>query len=132
MRIKGRAISKGIASGPALVASQPISFLGGLDPSTGQVVEHGHELEGTSIKDKVLIFPHGKGSTVGSYVMYQLKKNGVAPCAIINLRCEAIIAIGAIISDIPVVDQLECNPLEIIRDGDIVLVNGADGYIEVE
>jgi len=131
MRIKGRAISKGVASGPALVASQPISFLGGVDPSTGQIVEHGHELEGTSIKDKVLIFPHGKGSTVGSYVMYQLKKNGVAPCAIINLRCEAIIPKGAIISDIPSVYQLEHNPFELIHYGDVVLVNGTEGYIEV-
>ncbi|MDI6888891.1 MAG: DUF126 domain-containing protein [Methanocellales archaeon] len=131
MKVKGRAISKGIASGPALITSQPISFLGGVDPSTGQIIEHGHELEGISIKDCVLIFPHGKGSTVGSYVMYQLKKNGVAPCAIINLRCEAIIAIGAIISNIPAVDQLELNPLEIVRDGDPILVNGTEGYIEV-
>jgi len=132
MKVKGRAISKGIASGPALKTSQPISFLGGVDPSSGQIIEHGHELEGASIKDKVMIFPHGKGSTVGSYVMYQLKKNGVAPCAIINIKCETIIAIGAVISNIPLVDQLETSPLEVIHNGDTVLVNGTDGYVEIE
>lgn len=90
-----------------------------------------HAILGKSITNKVLIFPYGKGSTVGSYVMYQLKKNGAAPAAIINLETEPIVAVGAIISEIPLIDMLEKNPYKILKNGDLVLVNGSEGYIEV-
>jgi hypothetical protein len=79
----------------------------------------------------VLIFPGGKGSTVGSYVIYQLKKNGVAPAAIINKSSEPIVAVGAIISGIPMVDRLEKDPTDAIKDGDTVLVDGDSGTVEL-
>jgi uncharacterized protein len=131
IKIKGRTISRGCAEGEVLISTDPISFLGSVDPKTGIVVEEKHALTGKSIKDKVLIFPHGKGSTVGSYVMYQLKKNGAAPTAIINLETEPIVAVGAIISEIPLIDLLEKNPYEFLKNGDTVLVNGSEGYIEL-
>jgi predicted aconitase with swiveling domain len=131
IKIKGRTISRGCAEGEVLISEDPISFLGSVDPKTGIVVEEKHALTGKSIKDKVLIFPHGKGSTVGSYVMYQLKKNGAAPTAIINLETEPIVAVGAIISEIPLIDLLEKNPYEFLKNGDTVLVNGSEGYIEL-
>jgi predicted aconitase with swiveling domain len=131
IKIKGRTISRGCAEGEVLISSDPISFLGSVDPKTGVVVEEKHSLAGKSIKGKVLVFPHGKGSTVGSYVMYQLKKNEAAPAAIINLETEPIVAVGAIISEIPLVDMLEKNPYEFLRDGDTVMVNGSKGYVEL-
>lgn len=131
IKLKGRTISRGHAEGEVLVSRDPISFLGSVDPKTGIVVEEKHSLEGKSIKGKILVFPHGKGSTVGSYVMYQLKKNGAAPAAIINLETEPIVAVGAIISEIPLVDKLEENPYELLKDGDTVFVNGNEGYIEL-
>jgi predicted aconitase with swiveling domain len=131
MKIKGHVVSKGKASGPALVSKAPISFLGGVDPQTGTVIEKGHPLYGKSVKGTVLVFPGGKGSTVGSYLIYQLKKNGVAPAAMINVRAEPIVAVGAIISDIPMVDRLERSPIEAIRDGQNVTVDGTAGEIEV-
>ncbi|HNW37227.1 MAG TPA: DUF126 domain-containing protein [Methanosarcina vacuolata] len=131
IKLKGRTISRGCAQGEVLLSRDPISFLGSVDPKTGVVIEENHALEGKSIQNKVLVFPHGKGSTVGSYVMYQLKKNGVAPSAIINLETEPIVAVGAIISEIPLVDMLERNPYEVLNNGDLVLVNGSKGYIEL-
>ncbi|AKB53325.1 MULTISPECIES: DUF126 domain-containing protein [Methanosarcina] len=131
IKLKGRKISRGCAKGEVLLSRDPISFLGNVDPKTGVVIEENHALEGKSIQNKVLVFPHGKGSTVGSYVMYQLKKNGVAPAAIINLETEPIVAVGAIISEIPLVDMLERNPYEVLNNGDFVLVNGSKGYIEL-
>ncbi len=107
MELKGRIIYKGKAQAEALVTSMPISFYGGVDPNTGEVIEKGHELKGVSIKDKVLVFPQGKGSTVGSYTLYRLKKNGVAPAAMINRETETIVAVGAIISEIPFVDKID-------------------------
>ena len=107
MRLRGRVIYGGEAEGEALVTSQPISFYGGVDPTSGEVVERGHELRGERIKDRVLVFPYGKGSTVGSYVLYRLSRTGLAPSAIINGRCETIVAVGAIISEIPCVDMVD-------------------------
>ena len=131
MKIKGHRVSRGKATGPALVSTAAISFLGGVDPQTGTVIEKGHPLYGRSVKGTVLVFPGGKGSTVGSYLIYQLKKNGAAPAAMINLRAEPIVAVGAIISDIPMVDRLEQDPVAVIRDGMVVTVDGTAGEIEI-
>ena len=131
MRIKGRTIARGQAAGKVLMTKDPISFLGNVNPETGEVVDPNHELFGKSIKNTILVFPQGKGSTVGSYVIYQLKKNNAAPAAIINLECEPIVAVGAIISAIPMIDKLEQNPYEILKDGDEITVNSAEGFIEI-
>ena len=130
-KLDAHIVSRGRAKGEALVTSQFISFLGSIDPETGIVVEKGHELEGTSVKGKVLVFPGGKGSTVGSYVIYQLKKNNVAPCAMINVKAEPIVAVGAIISEIPLVDGLEKDSVFSIKTGDNILVDALNGSVEI-
>ena len=107
MRLEGRVIYHGKAEGKALVTSQPLSFYGGVDPVTGKIIEKNHELAGESVAGKVLVFPYGKGSTVGSYILYRLRKSGFAPVAIVNRECETIVAVGVIISNIPWVDKIE-------------------------
>jgi predicted aconitase with swiveling domain len=128
MIFQGRKICPKRAEGEALVTSMGISFFGGVDPGTGRVVEKGHELEGQTISGKILVFPTGKGSTVGSYTLYQLKHAGLAPAAIVNVECETITAVGCIISEIPCVDQI---PIENIKTGAKVIVNGDQGTVEV-
>jgi hypothetical protein len=123
MELKGRIISKGTAQEEALVTSQPISFYGGVDPTTGEIIEKGHELQGKSVKGKILVFPNGKGSTVGSYTLYRMKKNGVAPAGMINRECETVVAVGAIISEIPCVDKIDISQ---IKTGDEIRI---DGYV---
>src|SRR5512135_632265 len=122
--LTGRRISPGRTVGEVLATHMGISFFGGVDPETGVVVEKGHELEGQSIAGKVLIFPSGKGSTVGSYTLYRLKKNGLAPAAILNAECETITAVGCIISEIPCVDQVAVESIprgvHVIVDGDSI------------
>ena len=130
--LKGHKVSKGEAQGQALVSHTPISFFGGVNPQTGLVVEKGHELEGVSISDKILVFPVGKGSTAGSYRIYELLYYKKAPRAIINLRADSVVAIGAIISNIPMVDRLEPNPLQVIKTGDIVEVDADKGIVKVK
>jgi hypothetical protein len=119
MEMKGRIIMKGKAQAKALVTSQPISFYGGVDPNNSQILEKGHELQGKSVKGKILVFPTGKGSTVGSYTLYRMKKNDTAPAGIINKECETVIAVGAIISDIPCVDHIDISK---IKTGDIIRI----------
>jgi len=95
------------------------------------VVEKGHKLEGKDVTGKVLVFPSGKGSTVGSYVMYQLKKNGTAPAAVINRSAEPIVAVGAIISDIPMVDSTKPDAVDTIKTADRVRVDGTSGAVYI-
>jgi predicted aconitase with swiveling domain len=118
-QLKGRIIFKGKAKGEALVTEMPISFYGGVDPNTGIVTEKGHQLNSQSVKGKILVFPQGKGSTVGSYTLYRMKKNSVAPAGIINKECETIIAVGAIISEIPCIDKVDVSK---IKTGDEVSI----------
>ena len=117
--MKGRIIMKGKIQDVALVTSEPISFYGGVDPTTGTLIEKGHELQGKSVKGKILVFPTGKGSTVGSYTLYRMKKSGTAPAGIINKECETVIAVGAIISEIPCVDLIDISK---IKTGDLIRV----------
>ncbi len=130
--IKGRSISKGLASGKALLSKQRISFLGAVDPITGIIVDKSLAIYGEELTGRILVFPCGKGSTVGSYVIYQLKKHGKSPAAMITSHVDTIVAVGAIIADIPVVDSLAIDPIEQIQDGDEVFVNGTEGYIELQ
>lgn len=129
---KAGADGKHIARGEALISQKPIGFNFSVDVPTGKIIERGHELEGISIKDKVLIFPYGKGSTGGSYVVYQVACEGTGPAAIINLNTEVIIACGAIMGGIPVVDHLTENPYDIIEDGDWVEVDTDTGTVTVQ
>jgi len=118
-QLRGRIISRGKGEGEALTTTQPISFYGGVDPNTGIVIEKGHQLQGISVKGKILVFPQGKGSTVGSYTLYRMKKNGVAPAGMINRECETVVAVGAIISEIPCVDKVDISK---IKSGDRVKI----------
>jgi len=126
--MKGRTIYPGKAEGEAIISKEPIGFYGGIDMKTGIVIEKGHELEGKCVKDKILVFPYGKGSTVGSYVIYGLKKNGVAPRAIINKETETIVATGAILAGIVCVDGID---IERIKDGDYVIIEAGEKEAEV-
>ena len=128
MIFEGRTIFEGIAQGVVLTTTMGISFFGGVDPDTGTVLEKGHELEGQSIAGRILVFPTGKGSTVGSYTIYRLKQNGMAPAAIVNLECETITAVGCIISEIPCLDQI---PIENLRSGMRASIDGNRIFINV-
>ena len=127
--MKGRMISPGKAIGKAIVTSEPIGFYGGIDINTGVVIEKGHPLEGQKVTGKILIFPCGKGSTVGSYVIYGLQKNGVGPKAIVNKETETIVATGVILAGVPCVDQID---IDKIKTGNSLLVDADKGIVEIQ
>jgi predicted aconitase with swiveling domain len=126
--LRGRGIVEGHCKAEALVSSKPISFLGGVDPTDGKIIEKDHDLYGKLVKNKILCFPHGHGSTVGSYVLYSLVKKGTAPKAILNQTADPVVVVGAIIANIPMVTQVA---IEQINTGDIVEVDGFNGCISV-
>ena len=123
MILRGRTVVSGKSRGVALVSSKPISFLGGVDPDTGKIIEKDHDLLGKSIKAMVLCFPNGHGSTVGSYVLYSLAKRGLAPKAIINKVADPVVVVGAIIADVPMIDQVD---IEKIKSGDQIEVDAEE------
>ena len=124
----GRPIAPGFAEGEALVSAENISFFGGVDPDSGTVAEKGHHLEGRTVAGKILVFPTGKGSTVGSYTLYRLAKAGRAPAAVVNAECEPIVAVGCILAGIPCVDHV---PIGRISTGDRLRIDGASGRVEL-
>ena len=124
MILRGRAISPGRSEGVAIVYPEPFSFLGGVDGSTGDF-----NVRDGNITGKVFVFPNGKGSTVGSYVVYDLMVHGHAPCGLVNRSAETIVTTGAVISNVPMVDQIDT---DLIRDGDFLVVDGSAGTLEID
>jgi len=126
--LHGRGIVEGICKAEALVSARPISFLGDVDPETGKIIEKRHDLYGESVKGKALCFPHGHGSTVGSYVLYSLAKKGLAPKAIINRKADPVIVVGAVMANIPMVDKID---IDKIRSGAYVEVDAYKGTVKI-
>jgi len=126
--LRGRCIVSGRCRGTALVSSKPLSFLGGVDYKSGVIIEKNHDLKCESLKGKVLCFPYGHGSTVGSYVLYSLVKKGLGPKAIVNHVADTVVVVGAIIAEIPMVDKIDIRQ---IKTGDEVEVDGTRGTVKV-
>jgi len=126
--LRGRTIVEGYCKAEALVSTMPMSFLGGVDPADGKVADKNHDLCGECIKDKVLCFPHGQGSTVGSYILYSLAQKKLAPKAIVNQKADPVVVVGAIIANIPMIDQID---IKQIKTGDLVEVDTYNGLVKV-
>lgn len=131
LRLTARPVTRGVARGVALVSRTAISFTGGLDPETGIIREPGHELFGQCVAGRILVFPTGKGSTTGSWQYYATFKKGYAPKGIINQTAEGVVAVSAIITETPMVHQLEKDPLDCIETGDFVTIDADRGFVEI-
>ncbi len=135
--LTGRSVTAGVAEGEAIVSKESFGFTHGLEPSTGQVVDKRHEWMGQNVKGKVLVFPYGKSSTTGGQFICEAIRLGNAPAAIVNVETEPVIGAGFIIAnilyntDVPVVDRLDQNPVEVIKTGDWVRVDANQGIVKV-
>ncbi|MEM0449468.1 MAG: DUF126 domain-containing protein [Methanomassiliicoccales archaeon] len=127
MIIRGRSISRGKAEGEVLLLESDFSFLGGVNPKTG-ILTNATTLEGQNIRGRVFAFNRGKGSTVGSYTILQLKRERNLPAAIINRSAETIVATGAVMAGIPMVDSID---ISLLKSGDVAKVDGDNGIIEL-
>lgn len=131
MKLKGRCINPGNVEGQALVIRFPFSFAGELDPETGKALSPSPELFGQSLKDKILVCPTGRGSSMGPNVAYLARKHNNAPIGMIVRDIEPILASAVIVADIPTIDRLNEDPLEIIATGDYLKLNADEGVVEV-
>ena len=134
---QGKGCAPGEFEGEAVVSNQPFGFWQGIDPRTGLVIDKRHDLFGTSLRNKVFVFPFGRGSTGTPGIFLEAVRNGCAPAAIINVKSEPMIVMCALLAEaffkvrIPVVDGLNANPQDVLRTGDRLRVNGTTGEIEV-
>ena len=131
-KIKVRKLCGGVARGEALVSSSPLSFhVTMLERETGIIRWKGHELEGVSVKGKIIVMPVGKGSTGGSWSLIALANHPAAPLAIVCNKVDNIIAAGAIVGGLPAVACIDEDPTKIISTGDEVVVDADGGWIEI-
>jgi predicted aconitase with swiveling domain len=135
--LKGKGYVDGVVEAEAIVSEQPFGFWQGIDSQTGIVIDKRHDLYGQSLQGKVYIYPYGRGSTANSGVFVDAVRNKVAPLALINRRTEPMIIVGAVLAEecyktiIPVLDQLDPDPIETVKSGDIVRVDGKAGTLEI-
>lgn len=129
--LKGRSVVVGVAEGEAIVTSQAISGFGGIDSATGVITEVRHELRGQSFKNKVLVFPGAKGSSGWASHFQSTRLAGAAPAAMIFKTMSTKMALGAVVTRVPAVTDLEQDPLQVIRTGDWVRVDGTRGIVEI-
>ena len=122
MKMKGRVINGGNASGEALVLDVPFSFIGDFDPETGNITILNHPLFGKSLANKILVCPTGKGGTIAPFIAYQAKKKGNAPAAILCKKVEPILCESALAIDIPILDSLSEDPVEHIKTGQFISI----------
>ncbi|TET77762.1 DUF126 domain-containing protein [candidate division TA06 bacterium] len=130
--LKGRAVVQGKAEGEALVSRTPFSFFLGVNTDNGVIIEEGHEHEGESISGKILVYPYGKGSSGDCLRLWRCASNDVAPIAIVNRKADCVHVQGAIIANIPMVCNLDRDPIEMIKTGDHVKVDGGNVTVETE
>lgn len=130
LKLSGRAINAGEATGEAFVLDTPFSFIGDFDPDTGKFVAEGHPLKGQSLAGKILVCPTGKGGTIAPFIAYQAQKKGLGPKAILCTKAEPILCECALVTDIPILDGFDQNPVETIKFGQKLVVKGAEVFAE--
>ena len=113
---------KGKAEGIILKSSDPINFLGTVDKKTGIISDKNHELFEKSIKDSILVFPSGVGSSVGAYTIYSIKSNNSAPLAMICQKADLTVATGCALADIPLI-TISDEEFESFHNGQKILLD---------
>lgn len=131
IRMRGRGIVPGVAEAEALVTREPISGFGGIDVATGTIIEPRHELFGVCFTGRVLVFPGAKGSSGWSGFFQSTRLLGTAPAAMVFNVLTTKAVLGAIVTRVPTVVELERDPLDVIRTGDVVRVDGDAGLVTV-
>lgn len=134
---KGRVMIDGKADGEALVSTRAFTFAHGVEPSTGVVTDIRSDMKGESVKDKVIFFPFGKGSTTGTAWFLETVRMGNAPAAVLTQAVDPVIVVGAILANIlygkkiPVMAEFPRSMATMVKNGDLVYVETRNQEIKV-
>jgi len=129
--LRGRRVVGGKAEGHALVSKDRICFLATIE-TNGLVIEEGHDLYGKNVAGTILTFPSSRGSTSGSYRLYEMALSGTAPKAILNIEADSVTVSGAILGNIPMLHRFDTDPTEVIKTGDYIVVDADVGTVRVK
>lgn len=129
--LHGRKVVGGWAQGEALVTKENISGWGGIDPSSGTIIERRHQLRGQSFKNRILVFPGAKGSSGWSVFFHAARLAGAAPLGMIFTKMSTKVALGAVVTHSPAVTDLDQDPLAVIETGDWVEIDADQGIVKV-
>ena len=135
MTSKPAVLVGGLASGEALVLEEPLSFWGGIDPETGEIIDGHHPQAGAGVTGKVLVMPHGRGSSSASAVLAEAIRLRTAPAALVLRETDPIVMLGALVAEelygltCPVV-VVQAARYDAIASGDRVDID-ADGAVQV-
>lgn len=131
--INCRKIVEGKVEGKAIITSNPINFLAMVNLNTGEITDKSHDLFDFSLRDKILVFPNSIGSSVGAYSIYALKMNKTNPKGIIcTNKADIITASGCAIANIPVVDRLEKNLINLIENETELILDSTNQKITIK
>jgi len=135
--LKGRGLGGGTIEGEAIVSKMMFNWAGAFNPVTGEIIDPRHDCTGMKLKDKIFIYSYSRGSTTNPAIFMEGVRNKVNPIALVMLEMESMtmmgVASGEIFYDvkIPSVDHTDLNPIEVIKTGDRVRVNGDTGVVEI-
>lgn len=113
MTIQGQVVIRGVARGRALVSHEPLSFWGGYDWKTGEIIDRGHELSGRTAAGRILVIPFTRGSSTTTAVLLEAIRAGTAPAAIITTSTDFFFALASVVAD-----ELYASPLPLIALGE--------------
>lgn len=130
--LHGRKVVPGVAEGEALVSHDTISGWGGIDPAKGTIIEPRHELFGQCFTGKILVFPGAKGSSGWSGFFQTTRLMGTAPIGMIFQVTSTKSALGAVVTRVPTVTDLDRDPVEVIATGDWVRIDADHGIVEIK
>ncbi|MEU6646119.1 DUF126 domain-containing protein [Saccharomonospora sp. NPDC046836] len=130
--LRGRKVVPGVVEGEALVSHETISGWGGIDPARGVIIERRHELFGVCFTGKILVFPGAKGSSGWSGFFQTTRLMGTAPLGMIFTVTTTKAALGAVVTRVPTVTDLDQDPVQVIRTGDWVRLDADNGIVEVK
>ncbi|WP_431926141.1 aconitase X swivel domain-containing protein [Amycolatopsis tucumanensis] len=129
--LRGRTVVPGVAEGEALVSHETISGWGGIDPASGTIIERRHELCGVCFTGKILVFPGAKGSSGWSGFFQSSRLLGTAPLGMIFTVTTTKAALGAVVTRVPTLSDLDQDPVAVIRTGDHLRLDADRGIVEI-
>ena len=136
LNLQGKVINRGQAQGTALVSREPLSFWGGYDWKTGEIIDRRHMLSGSIAKDKILAIPFTRGSSTTTAVLLEAIRAGTAPAAIITTETDFFFALACVVADelysvsLPLVALDEVDFAKLCTNDEIQVVN--DGRLIVQ
>ena len=136
MTIVAQLLVSGTASGAVLKLAEPLSLWGGLEPTTGEIIDRRHPQSGQIVTGRVLVMPSGRGSSSASSILLEAVRLNTTPAAIITAEVDGILALGAVVArelyaSAPPLLVVNAEDYKCLSDGQQVTITD-NGHIDIQ